>query len=81
MSVHHRILRVAKLRAAVQELATFATTTRQDSTALQALDGLGVSLERECRRLAIQYRMQHKRAVARACKLALLCLDSLESCT
>ena len=62
----------------LQALRTFATTTRQDEELLRASAGGGQSFEAECLQLAVRYRLQHKRAIARGYKVADACLGALQ---
>jgi hypothetical protein len=60
----------------MQALQAFPTTTKQDAVLLGEASS-GQSLRDECLQLAIRYRMQHKRAIARGYKIASGCLEEL----
>jgi hypothetical protein len=62
----------------MQVLSGLPTTTKQDEAALAAL-AADESFHTRCRRLALQWRVQHKRSLARAYKLAQASLSVLSS--
>ena len=66
----------AQAMRAVQVLASCPTTTRQDAQLL-AEAGATASFRARCLVLALQWRMQYKRALARACQHAAACTAAL----
>ena len=79
--LHAAALRNRIQQTCLQELSTYKTSTREDEATLEAIQGPSADLNTLCHKLALQYRMQHKRAVARAHKRATQCLRVLRNCT
>ena len=63
----------------LQALRGFATTTRQDEELLRTLRPEPASHRTACLRLAVQFRLQHKRAIARGYKAADACIATVEA--